>query len=169
MSPAPPRNLFPRSSSANRANAAKSTGPTTATGKARSSQNACQHGFSSANFAVVRLEDIEEVARLRADLIAVDEPVNSQEFARPRAQGYLPAGHAARRPLRSRPVLRLPSECLESDGSARFPLHEDVTYGIEVTLAQNRNYMLADGFLRLARQGNGIQLFLRYQAQAERL
>jgi hypothetical protein len=36
--------------------------------------------------------------------------------------------------------------CLESDGSARFPLHEDITYGIEVTLAQNRNYMLADGF-----------------------
>jgi hypothetical protein len=61
------------------------------------------------------------------------------------------------------------NECLESDGSARFPLHEDVTYGIEVTLAQNRNYMLADGFFRLARQGNGIQLFLRYQAQAERL
>ena len=59
--------------------------------------------------------------------------------------------------------------CFDSDGSARFPLHEDVTYGIEVTVAQNRNYMLADGFLRLARQGNGIQLFLRYQAQAERL
>ena len=29
--------------------------------------------------------------------------------------------------------------------------------------------MLADGFLRLARQGNGMQRFLRYQAQAERL
>jgi len=25
--------------------------------------------------------------------------------------------------------------------------------------------MLADGFFRLARQGNGIQLFLRYQAR----
>jgi hypothetical protein len=29
---------------------------------------------------------------------------------------------------------------------------KDITYGIEVTLAQNRNYMLADGFFRLARQ-----------------
>jgi hypothetical protein len=29
--------------------------------------------------------------------------------------------------------------------------------------------MLADGLFRLARQSNGIQLFLRYQAQVERL
>ena len=36
-------------------------------------------------------------------------------------------------------------------------------------MAQNRNYMLADGLFRLARQGNGIQLFLRYRARAERL
>ena len=61
------------------------------------------------------------------------------------------------------------STCLESDGPPRFPLHEDITYGIEVTLAQNRNCMLADGIFRLARQSNGIQLFLRSQAQAELL
>jgi hypothetical protein len=154
---------------ANRANAAKSTGPTSATGKAHSSQNACKHGLSSANFTVIRLEDTQEIARLRADLIAVYQPVNSQElFALEqmaiRQQAML---RAAR--FEAGMFSACLNECLESDGSARFPLHEDVTYGIEVTVAQNRNYMLADGFFRLARQGNGIQLFLRYQAQAERL
>jgi len=65
---------------ANRANAAKSTGPRTSGGKARSAQNAPKHGFAASTFAVVRLEDLNEVAHLRADLIAVYQPVNSQEL-----------------------------------------------------------------------------------------
>ena len=65
---------------ANRANAARSSGPTSPAGKARSSQNTRKHGFASANFTVVRLEDIQEVAHLRADLIACYKPVNSQEL-----------------------------------------------------------------------------------------
>ncbi len=40
---------------------------------------------------------------------------------------------------------------------------------IEITRAQNRNFALADGFNRLTRQSNSWSLFLRYQAQAERL
>jgi hypothetical protein len=40
---------------------------------------------------------------------------------------------------------------------------------IEITRAQNRNYALAEGFHRMARQpDNTWSLFLRYQAQAER-
>jgi hypothetical protein len=39
---------------------------------------------------------------------------------------------------------------------------------IEITRAQNRNYALAHGFHRMARQSNSWSLFLRYQAQAER-
>src|SRR6185295_3217593 len=39
---------------------------------------------------------------------------------------------------------------------------------IEITRAQNRNYALAEGFHRMARQSNSWSLFLRYQAQAER-
>jgi hypothetical protein len=40
---------------------------------------------------------------------------------------------------------------------------------IEITRAQTRNYALADGFDRMARQTNNTwSLFLRYQAQAER-
>ena len=151
------------------ANAAKSTGPTSEPGKAHCSHNACKHGLSSANFTVIRLKDTEEIAHLRADLISVYQPVNSQElFALEqmaiRQQAML---RAAR--FEAGLFSACLNECLESDGSARFPLPEDVTYGIEVTVAQNRNYMLADGFLRLAHQSKGIQLFLRYQAQAERL
>ncbi|MGP8243462.1 MAG: hypothetical protein ACLQVN_02965, partial [Bryobacteraceae bacterium] len=55
---------------ANQANAQKSTGPRTAAGKARSAANACQHGFTGVNFAIVRLEDPAEIDNLKADLIA---------------------------------------------------------------------------------------------------
>jgi hypothetical protein len=65
---------------ANRANAAKSTGPTSPDGRARSSRNSTRHGLASENFTVVRLEDVQEVARLRADIIAAYQPVNSQEL-----------------------------------------------------------------------------------------
>jgi hypothetical protein len=154
---------------ANRANAAKSTGPKSPEGRGHSSRNAVKHGLASENYTVVRLEDIDEVASLRAGLIATYQPVNSQELyaldqIAIRQQAMLRA---------ARFEAGLFSACLNEslgpDGSPTFPLNEDVTYGIEITQAQNRNYCLADGFLRLARQGNGIQLFLRYQAQAERL
>jgi hypothetical protein len=39
---------------------------------------------------------------------------------------------------------------------------------IQVTRAQNRNFLLGDGYDRLARQSNSFALVLRYQAQAER-
>src|SRR5271169_3184167 len=87
----------PEQLAANRANAGQSSGPKTPEGKARSAQNSLKHGFTASTFAVVRLEDLQEIAR-----------------------------------------------------------------------AQNRNYCLAEGFLRLARQSNGWSIFLRYQAQAER-
>ena len=70
----------PEQLAANRANAAKSTGPRTPQGKARSAQNARKHGFTAFTFAVVRLEDLHEVAHLKDDLLAVFQPVNSQEL-----------------------------------------------------------------------------------------
>jgi hypothetical protein len=40
---------------------------------------------------------------------------------------------------------------------------------MDITRAQNRNYCLAEGFLRQIRQSNGWSLFLRYRAQSQRL
>src|SRR5438477_12388030 len=65
---------------ANRAIAAKSTGPRTPAGKTRSSQNSRTHGFTASTFTVVRLEELDEIARLKHDLLAVYQPVNSQEL-----------------------------------------------------------------------------------------
>src|SRR5687767_9350264 len=70
---------------ANRANAARSTvarapGPSTPQGKARAAQNARKHGFTASTFAVVRLEDLQEIAHLKDDLLAAYQPVNSQEL-----------------------------------------------------------------------------------------
>jgi hypothetical protein len=72
--------VSPERLAANRAAAAKSTGPRTPQGKARSAQNARKHGFTASTFAVVRLEDVDEVSHLRDDLISVYQPVNSQEL-----------------------------------------------------------------------------------------
>ena len=114
-------------------------------------------------------EDIHEVARLRGDLITAYPPVNSQELI---ALEQMAIRQQAM-PRSARFEAGLFSACLNEslgpDGSVIFPLNNDVTYGIEITQAQNRNYCLADGFFRLARHSNGIQLFLRYQAQVERL
>ncbi len=39
-----------------------------------------KHGFAAATFAVARLEDLDEVAHLKTDLVAVYQPINAQEF-----------------------------------------------------------------------------------------
>jgi hypothetical protein len=159
----PHRPVSPKRLAANRANAAKSTGPRTPEGKARSAQNARKHIFTASTFAVVRLEDLQEIARLRDDLIAVYQPVNSQEiFAQhailrgPRLEsGFVTTCLDASFDNGGEPT-RLMTPAIAGDGD------------IEVTRAQNRNFLLGDGFHRLARESNGFTLLLRYQAQAER-
>src|ERR1035438_5684400 len=80
LMPIPRKPLSDKQLAANRANAAQSTGPRSPEGKSRSAQNSRKHGFTASTFAVVRLEELDEVARLREDLIAVYQPVNSQEL-----------------------------------------------------------------------------------------
>ena len=46
---------------------------------------------------------------------------------------------------------------------------DDITRDAGVTKDQIRSYCLADGFERLGTRNKGLALFLRYQAQAERL
>jgi hypothetical protein len=166
----PRRLVSPKRLAANRANAAKSTGPRTPVGKAHSSQNARKHIFTGSTFAVVRLEDLQEIARLRDDLIAVYQPVNSQElFALERVAL---AQHAILRGARLESGYF--TTCLDTSfdsGGEPIRLMNPTIAGdgdIEVTRAQNRNYLLGDGFHRMARESNSFTLLLRYQAQAER-
>jgi hypothetical protein len=156
---------------ANRANAAKSTGPRSPEGKARSARNACSHGFTASTFAVVRLEDLQEIAHLKTDLTAVYQPVNSQElFAIERMALTQQAMLRAAR-LESGLFTNCLDLALNDNGTAISPMSRELAGDgdIEITGAQNRNYALADGFQRMARQPNNTwSLFLRYQAQAER-
>jgi hypothetical protein len=155
----------------NRANAQHSTGPRTPEGKARSSQNARKHTFIPENFAVVRLEEVHVIADLRADAVACYRPVNSQElFA------------VERIALSQQSLLRcaalengLFTVCLNEIMNAEdLPVHqllsEVLTHNLEVTRAQNRNFCLAKGFTQNTRKHSPTwPIFLRYQAQTERL
>src|SRR5262245_5754570 len=76
----PRNNVSDKQLAANRANAHRSTGPRTPEGKARAAQNARKHGFTASTFAVVRLEELDEVARLKDDLLVVYRPINPQEL-----------------------------------------------------------------------------------------
>jgi hypothetical protein len=125
----------------NRANAAKSTGPRTPHGKVRSAQNARKHGFAASTFAVVRLEDLQEVDHLRADLLALYQPVNSQElFAIARLETGL--------------FTTCLNEVLDSSGNPVFLMTKELAGDgdIEITRAQNRNYLLGEGFHRMVQQ-----------------
>jgi hypothetical protein len=154
---------------ANRANAAKSTGPRTPSGKTRSAQNARKHGFAASTFAVVRLEDLDEVANLRADLITVYQPVNSQEFFA--IERIALAQQAILRAARLETGLFTTclNETLDPAGNPMLLMSPELAGDgdIEITRAQNRNWLLGEGFHRMVGQSNSWSLLIRYQAQAE--
>ena len=62
----------------NRANAQRSTGPTSEQGKARSSQNSFKHGLYSKK-VVIQGEDAAELDRLREELRTEHQPANETE------------------------------------------------------------------------------------------
>ncbi len=167
----PEHAVSPERLAANRANAAKSTGPRSAEGKARSAQNARKHGFTASNFAVVRLEDLQAVAKLTEDLVALHQPRNSQElFALERIALCQQAL------LRSaRLEVGLFTVCLNESydplGEPVVLMNEELAGNgdIQITRAQNRNFLMGEGFHRMAKRSNAWALFLRYQAQTERL
>src|SRR5205823_5067627 len=157
---------------ANRANAAKSTGPRTPEGKARSARNGGTHGFTASTFAVVRLEELDEIARLKQDIVAVYQPVNSQElFALEQMALAQQTMFRAARLESGIFVTCLDMALNRDDGTPFTPMTPELLddCDIETARVQNRNYALADGFHRLARKDKTFPLFLRYKAQTERL
>ena len=155
---------------ANRANAVKSTGPRTPGGKARSAQNARKHGFAASTFAVIQIEDLHQVEHLRADLIAVYQPVNSQElFAIERIALTQQAILRAAR-LETGLFTSCLNEFLDGSGNPMFPPSPELDNigDVEITRVQNRNWVLGEGFRRCVDQSNAWTLFIRYQTQAER-
>ncbi len=164
------RRVSPQQLDANRANAEKSTGPRTPEGKTRSAQNARKHGFTASTFAVVRLEDLNEVANLRADLLALLQPVNSQElYAIERIALTQQALLRAAR-LETGLFTTCLNEALDSSGNPVLLMDKELAGDgdIEITHAQNRNYLLGEGFHRMVRQSNSWSLALRYQVLTER-
>jgi hypothetical protein len=162
--------VSPKQLAANRANAAKSTGPRSPEGKARSAQNGRKHGFTASTFAVIRLEELDEVERLRADLIAVYQPINSQElFAIERIALTQQALLRAAR-LESGLFTTCLNESLDSTGNPVILMDPQLAGegDIQITRAQNRNFLLGEGFRRCAGQSNSWSLAMRYQIQAER-
>ena len=142
MTPTPKQPISEKRLAANRANAARSTGPCTEEGKTRSAQNARKHGFTAAKFVVDGLEDSETLDNLRADAIAVYRPANSQElFA------------VERIVLAQQSMLRC------------FALEAGLHSAALTTPGVDPNLCLAIGFIQ---EAANWRLFLRYQAQAER-
>ena len=164
--PASPKRL-----AANRANAHHSTGPKTSEGKARSARNSVKHGFTASSFGVVRLEDLQEIAHLKSDLVSAYQPANSQELLALERMALSQQAILRAARLESGLFTACLNETLSISNDEPFlPMNEALSGDgdIEVTRAQNRNYLLAAGFLRLSTQSNAWSLFLRYQAQAER-
>ena len=165
----PTTTISPRRLAANRANAALSTGPRSPQGKTRSAQNARKHGLASANFAVIRLEELDAIARLKDDLLAVYQPVNSQELFAVERIALAQQALLRSATLETGLFTCCLNETLQRDGGLAFTLADDLTANLEVTKSQNRAYALAEGLQLQARRSNGFSLFLRYQAQTERL
>ena len=131
--------VSPEQLAANRANAAKSTGPTSAEGKARSAQNARKHGFAAASYTAVGLEDTQDLANLTDDAVDFYQPANSQELFT-----------VERIALAQLAVLR----------AARFEAEI-----LSASLGQATQDPVAQ---RIAANSNALSLSIRYSAHAER-
>jgi hypothetical protein len=154
---------------ANRANAVRSTGPRTPEGKTRSAQNARKHGFTASSFAVLRIEDVHELATLRAEAIHVYRPVNSEElFAVERiALCKLSIFRAAR--LEAGMFTDVLDMSLNDNNVTPFvALAPGLAADPKLHTEQIRIFALANGLNRMMRGPNAFALFLRYQTLAER-
>jgi hypothetical protein len=148
--PRPRKSVSPKQLAANRANAAKSTGPRTPPGKARSAANGFQQGFAGSTSAAILPRRPSGDPHLRADLLALYRPVNAHGlFAVDRIAHTQQAILCSSR-LESALFSTCLAEVLDPDGNPFFCMPEELTADLEITRAQNRDYMLGEGFHSLS-------------------
>jgi len=129
-----------------------------------------QHAFRGTSFAVVRLEELNEIVNLKADAVACYRPANSQElFAVERialSQQALYRGYRLEAGLFTTAL----DYCLEGSGRTFRPMKPDMVGDgdIEITRAQNRNYAAGEGFRTMSIESDVWQLLIRYQVNADR-
>ena len=142
-----------RKSAASRANGAKSHGPVTPEGKARSSQNSSTHGIFTSPF-LLRNENNAEFLKLEAGLIEEWDPQGPTETVPRRADARLPVApqpHLAGRGRRHRPA----------DGRGRR--------GTRPRLQEfDENCRVATAFKHLADNSKFLDLMQRYDRSLSR-
>ena len=129
-----------------------------------------KHAFRGTSFAVVRLEELNEIVNLKADAVACYRPANSQElFAVERialCQQAIFRGYRLEAGLFTTAL----DYCLEGSGRTFRPMKPDMVGDgdIEITRAQNRNYAAGEGFRTMAIESDVWQLLIRYQVNVDR-
>ena len=118
----------------------------------------------------MRLEDLDEVEKFKADAVACYKPVNAQELIAVEriAMSQQLIFRGAR--LDAGMFTSALNDVLDRTNRPFTPMDPDMVGDgdIEITRQQNRNYCIAEGFRRIAKESNAIGLMLRYRAQAER-
>src|SRR5579883_1959016 len=129
-----------------------------------------KHAFRGTSFAVVRLEELNEIVNLKADAVACYRPANSQElFAVERIALCQQAIYRGYR-LESGLFTTALDYCLEQSGRTFRPMTDDLVGkgDIEITRAQNRNYAAGEGFRTMSIESDVWSLLIRYQVNADR-
>jgi hypothetical protein len=150
---------------ANRANALKSTGPTTPEGRASSAQNSRKHGFTAARFIVINTEESSHLKNLKADLIHTYQPVNSQELAAIERIALAQLSIFRTYQMEAGMITRSLNQAL-SNYSTQLDIGLAGTHPDD---EQRQAFFLAEGLHHLSDKPNEFSLILRYQAQAERM
>ena len=126
--------------------------------------------FDPGKYAIVRIEDPETLAALRADAIAYYKPVNPQDMIAVerlalaqhdmlRVEQLIAGFHTASLDL-----------AMETPGVPYILQTPELTKGITVAAGQNRGFWLATGFRKaLIGDDKIFASLMRYQAQTERL
>jgi hypothetical protein len=154
---------------ANRENAKKSTGPTTAAGKTRASQNACTHGLTAEKVLMDFIEDKSELDTHRESIIAFYKPQNPMEkfWVDQIILGQWRLDRLARweSAIFNDAVIATHDANAEDD----VELEEYVTDVEPDQRFTMHNWMISFGMTELCKKEDYLKIFLRYQSQAERL